>query len=283
MAARLILNADDFGLTPGVNRAIAELHAAGALTSATLMATGAAFEDAVAIAKANPNLGVGCHIVLTDGIPVMPPHSIPTLLGPDGRTFRPKLTSFIRDLFLGRIRQAEIQKEVVAQIRVLQKAGIRPTHLDSHKHTHLFPAVTTSLTNAAQRTKVQAIRNPFEPTFARQVADAPLKRRLQIDLLKLFKSSYERRATHIRATDGTIGISATGSLNAETLRDTLATLPFEGTFELLCHPGYNDADLGRVTTRLRNHREVEYRALLEQIPLLRSQPNAPHLIHYGDL
>ena len=85
MAPRLIINADDFGLTRGVNRAIAELHQAKALTSATLMATGAAFEDAVAIAHANPTLGVGCHIVLTDGTPVSPPKSIPTLIGSDGK------------------------------------------------------------------------------------------------------------------------------------------------------------------------------------------------------
>jgi predicted glycoside hydrolase/deacetylase ChbG (UPF0249 family) len=83
MPTRLILNADDFGLTRGVNRAIAELHAAGALTSATLMASGAAFDGAIAVAHAHPTLGVGCHIVLTDGTPISPPESIPSLLGPD--------------------------------------------------------------------------------------------------------------------------------------------------------------------------------------------------------
>src|SRR5271154_4644382 len=86
MPPRLIINADDFGLTPGINRAIAELHQAGALTSTTLMATGPAFDDAVVMARANPTLGVGCHIVLTDGVPVSPPQTVPTLLGPDGKT-----------------------------------------------------------------------------------------------------------------------------------------------------------------------------------------------------
>src|SRR6202142_1037144 len=95
MAARLILNADDFGLTRGINRAIAELHEAAALTSATLMANGPAFDAAVTIAHAHPNLGVGCHIVLTDGVPLSPPHTIPTLLGRDNRSFRPSLLSFL--------------------------------------------------------------------------------------------------------------------------------------------------------------------------------------------
>src|ERR1700729_307855 len=73
VSVRLILNADDFGLTAGINRAIGELHAAGALTSATLMANGPAFDDAVRVASAHPTLGVGCHVVLTDGAPVSPP------------------------------------------------------------------------------------------------------------------------------------------------------------------------------------------------------------------
>src|SRR5271154_5842107 len=98
MAPRLIINADDFGLTPGINRAVAELHQAHVLTSATLMATGPAFDDAVAIARANPTLGVGCHIVLTDGVPVLPPKDIPTLIGPDRKTFRPSLISFLKAL-----------------------------------------------------------------------------------------------------------------------------------------------------------------------------------------
>jgi predicted glycoside hydrolase/deacetylase ChbG (UPF0249 family) len=283
MPARLIINADDFGLTPGINRAIAELHASGALTSATLMATGPAFDDAIRIAKANPTLGVGCHIVLTDGTPVLPPDSISSLLGPDGKSLRPKLTDFIRDLLLGRIHQHEIQREVVAQIRRLQHAGIRPTHLDTHKHTHIFPTVALSLRNATEQTKVPAIRNPFEPDFARHAANAPLKRRLQIFALDRFRSAYTRATPNTLTTDGTLGISATGGLNADTLRDTLAALPDYGTYELLCHPGYNDSDLDAITTRLRTHRETEYHALLTQISQLRLQPNPPQLIHYGAL
>jgi predicted glycoside hydrolase/deacetylase ChbG (UPF0249 family) len=88
--SRLIVNADDFGLTSGVNRAIVELHQAGVLTSTTLMARAAATDEAIALALANRSLGVGCHVVLVDGKPVLPPHEIPTLI--DSRTgcFPPK-------------------------------------------------------------------------------------------------------------------------------------------------------------------------------------------------
>src|SRR5580698_5931377 len=111
MRARLIINADDFGLTPGINRAIGELHAAGALTSATLMANGPAFDDAVAVAQACSALGVGCHVVLTDGTPLSPPETIPTLIGPDGKNFRASLGQFFRDTMLGKISEADIARE----------------------------------------------------------------------------------------------------------------------------------------------------------------------------
>src|SRR5580700_3592010 len=103
MAPRLIINADDFGLTPGINRAIEELHQAKVLTSATLMATGPAFDHAVAIAHANPTLGVGCHIVLFVVKATAPPERIPTIIGPDRKTFRPSLIDFVQALLLGNI------------------------------------------------------------------------------------------------------------------------------------------------------------------------------------
>ena len=287
MPSRLIINADDFGLTPGINRSILELHNAGVLTSATLMATGPAFDDAIAIAKANPTLGVGCHVVLTDGIPASPPETISTLLGPDGRSFRPSLLDFVQALLRGRIREGEIEREADAQIRKLQHEGITITHVDTHKHSHLFPAVTRPLLRVLERTGVPAIRNPFEPAFTQQLAHAGLKRRMQIRLLNSFESRFQRlpeiRDRKVLTTGGTVGVSATGNLNTTTLTQILSSLPTEGTYELVCHPGYNDNDLDRVTTRLRAHREIEMQALLSAIPSALSQPNAPTLIHYGSL
>jgi predicted glycoside hydrolase/deacetylase ChbG (UPF0249 family) len=289
MAPRLIINADDFGLTTGINRAIAELHQARALTSATLMATGPTFSDAVSVAHANPTLGVGCHVVLTDGIPVSPPETIPTLLGPDRKTFRPSLLDFIQALLRGSIREDDIEREALAQIQKLQQTGINITHLDTHKHTHLFPTVTRPLLRVAERTTIRAIRNPFEQPWSLALGHGNRLRRLQVKLLGRLHTKFEAhtqiRNAHILTTDGTIGISATGHLDTPTLHEILHALPTDSasTFELCCHPGFNDADLDQVTTRLRTHRDIERQALLTEIPALFLHPNAPQLIHYGNL
>ena len=287
MAPRLIINADDFGLTPGINRAVGELYRADVLTSATLMATGPAFDDAVEIADAAPRLGVGCHVVLVDGLPVSDPQRIPTLLGSDGRSFRPSLIDFVQALLRGAIRGDDIEREATAQVEKLQRAGVAVTHLDTHKHTHLFPAVSRSLLKVAQRCSIRAIRNPFEPSWCMALGHGTAMRRLQVKLLSGMAPRFTRqlkiRDGEIATTGGTGGISATGNLNARTLRDILQALPSSGVFELCCHPGYDDQALARSTTRLRAHREVERDALLSEIPRLALHPNATELIHYGHL
>jgi predicted glycoside hydrolase/deacetylase ChbG (UPF0249 family) len=287
MPPRLIINADDFGLTPGINRAVAELHQAQALTSTTLMATGPAFEDAVAVAHANPTLGVGCHIVLTDGAPVSPPESIPTLIGPDRKTFRSSFLAFVQALLRGHIREDDIEREASAQIQKLQHAGIKITHVDTHKHTHLFPAVQQPLLRLAEQHGVHAIRHPFEQSWSLALGHGNRIRRLQVKLLGSLKTRFEHqpqiRSEQVLTTDGTIGISATGNLYRETLHEILHAIPAHGTFELVCHPGYNDSDLDRITTRLRTHRDIERNALLTEVPALALHPNPPLLINYGDL
>jgi predicted glycoside hydrolase/deacetylase ChbG (UPF0249 family) len=286
MAARLIINADDFGLTPGINRAIAELHQAHALTSTTLMATGPAFEDAVATARANPTLGVGCHILLTDGMPVSHPYDIPTLLGADGKTFRPSLADFAQAVLRGNVSQDDIVREATAQIQKIQRAGIDITHIDTHKHTHLFPTVLQPLLHAAERCGIGSIRNPFEPAWSLALNHGSRVRRTGIRLIDhffhpAFTSQIEGTHTVVGTTDGTIAVSATGDLTSTTLAEILAAIPDHRTWELVVHPGYNDPDLDRQTTRLREHRNIERLALLEHIPPLLKNPQTPTLIHYG--
>jgi predicted glycoside hydrolase/deacetylase ChbG (UPF0249 family) len=262
---QLILNADDFGLTPGINRAIAELHRAGALTSATLMANGPAFADAISIARANPILGIGCHIVLTDGTPISPPATIPTLLGPDRKNFRPSLASFFAAALTGKVAHTDIEREARAQIKRLQDNGIAVTHLDTHKHTHILPGVARPLLAVAEHLGIPAIRNPFEPAWSVALGKSPLLRRLQLRVIRHLRPRFlalpQIRSGSILTTDGTLGISATGNLNAETLTRTLNAMP-AGIWEMVCHPGYNDLDLDAITTRLRQTREIERAALL---------------------
>ena len=287
MPARLILNADDFGLTSGINRAIGELSAAGVLTSATLMANGPSFDDAVTMARAHSALGVGCHVVLTDGVPISRPETIPSLLGADGKSFRPSVVEFVRALLLGRIREDDVAREATAQIEKLQGAGIRVTHIDTHKHTHLFPSVLRPLLEVAGRTGVHAIRNPFEPAWSLALGQGSLGRRVAVRLVgglrRRFNAQPQIRDGLVLTTDGTIAISATGHLNSTTLAEILLALPAEGTYELCCHPGYCDDDLSRVKARLRAHRDVEREALLSEVSGVLNRPNAPVPMHYGDL
>jgi len=292
MTARLILNADDFGLTCGINRAIGELHAAGVLSSATLMASGAAFDDAIEVARAHSTLGVGCHVVLVDGAPASPPETIRSLIGDDGKNFRPSLGEFMRALLLGRIDAAEVAREAAAQVERLQRAGIAVTHLDTHKHVHVFPAIARPLLQVAERCGVGAMRNPFEPEWSFGLGHGGWQRRLSLRLIGSLRSRFVElpsiREGRVRTTDGTAAISATGQLNSTTLGEILRALPASGTYEICCHPGYNDSDLDRVRTRLRGEREVERTALLGEVPrgIIQndaSLPGSPALIHYGNL
>jgi len=277
---RLILNADDFGLTEGVNRAIAEAHRSGALTSATLMAASAATQCAVELASRHPGLGIGCHIVLVDGSPVLPAAQLPTLTGPPSGLFRATLGAFVKDLALGNILESEIQAEAEAQIARLLGFGVALTHIDTHKHTHMFPRVLRPVLRAARAAGIRAVRNPFEPQWSlRATPQAPLLRRFQVRLLRTLQPAFRRIVAEegLSTTDGAIGVLATGTLDPPTLAALLQAMP-DGDWELVTHPGYNDATLAKAGTRLLASREIELRAL-QQICI----PKDLHLIHFGQL
>jgi len=267
---QLIVNADDFGLTAGVNRAIVEGHHDGVVSSTTLMANSAAFDDAIAAARTLPNLSVGCHVVLTDGTPVSPPGAVDTLLAirsAEPEKFFASLSAFAARATLGGFDREQLVTEITAQIRKIQAAGIEVTHLDSHKHAHIFPEILNAMLRAARICGVRAIRNPFVPMkaiMAQQFAGKRtlLKRYGQVRILNTFAGRFRRQTPRagLRAPDGVIGVIETGALDAMLLRQALTTLP-EGTWELVCHPGYADADLRSIRTRLIEARERE-RALL---------------------
>jgi len=281
---RIILNADDFGLTSGVNQSILELHRGGVLSSATLMATPDHMKAAAAASQTHPGLGVGCHVVLVDGKPALPHATIPALALPS-EDFRPTLGGFVRDLMWGRIPEAQIEIEAIAQIRLLQAVGIHVTHLDTHKHTHMFPRVLRPLLRAALVCGVHAIRNPFEPDWAlRATPHAPTLRRMQVSLLRTQRREFEKLVEQagMATTSGAIGVLATGTLNTESLQALLAAMP-PGTWEFVCHPGYFDKDLSNIKTRLRESRPIEHAAMLETIPQFLSEHSATRLIHFGQL
>jgi chitin disaccharide deacetylase len=268
---RLIINADDFGLAPGVNRAIVELQQAGALSSTTLMSSAPYFSPAVYLAFAQPALAVGCHIVLVDGSPLLRAGEVPSLLDPRRPTslsLRSTVGSFLRDLMRGRIREQEIEAEAIAQIQRIQSSGVTVSHIDSHKHVHVFPRVLAPLLRAAQHCRVDCVRNPFEPLWSlRATRGATMWRRVEVHAMRSQRRAFSRLAAEhgILTTDGSIGVLATGSLDEQVLQSLFHAMP-GGTWELVCHPGYCDRALEQTPTRLLASRDVERGALLNVVP-----------------
>src|ERR1700690_2642553 len=280
---RLIINADDFGLTSGVNRGIQESHQKGVLTPATLMARGLRFDEAVGLAAHAPRLSVGCHVVLVDGSPVLAAEQTSSLLAATSPSaFRVSLLHFACLAAAGRLDPKQVENEVTAQIKKLQAAGIAVSHLDSHKHTHMFPVVLRGMLRAAQNCGVRAIRNPFEPLVFTRIAG--WKRQFQLRMLGRYQANFrsELARAGMRTPDGCIGIAATGGLTLENFQALLERLP-EGTWEFVSHPGYNDSDLDRVRTRLRNSREEELGILTSEAAKEALRRENIDLISYRDL
>ncbi len=254
---RLIINADDFGLTSGVNRGILESHQSGVVTSSTLMACGAQFQEGVALALQVPRLSVGCHVVLVDGAPVLSVEQLSSLaIAGSPPRFRESLIGFAGRAAAGRLDQEQIEQEVTAQIQKLQAAGIDVSHLDSHKHTHMFPVVLRGMLRAAKNCGVRAIRNPFEPLVFAKVGS--WKRQFQLRMLQRYRETFRNELAEAAMVtpDGCIGIAVTGGLTLAAFQSLIENLP-EGTWELVSHPGYIDEDLDEIKTRLRASREKE--------------------------
>lgn len=284
---RLIVNADDFGFTDGINRAIVKAHTEGVVTSATLMANGSMFDKAQHLAKDLPNLSIGCHVVLIDGEPLLPPQRLPSLTR--SHRFRDSLKSFAARTVTGRLDAAEIAAEATAQIKKIQATGIRLSHFDTHKHTHLFPKVLRPLLRAAADCGVRAVRNPFGPRFPLRSTELLARPNLwtrfaEVKILRSFAGKFREavQSEGFATPDGTLGIEVTGTLD-ETIFTAIASSIPEGTWEFVCHPGYNDPDLQRANTRLRESREIELRVLT--LPTAREilEQQGVQLISYRDL
>lgn len=234
---RLIINADDFGFTTDVNAGIIAAHREGVLTAATLMGNGEAFEDAVRLARETPTLDIGCHLVLVQG------RSVAT-----GRTLPQKPIDLLRALARGKI---DVQCELRGQIERIVGAGIRPTHLDSHKHTHILPGIFREVVRLAEQFNIPYVRLPLDHSM--RIARVPCA----------FASRYYRRFAYrhsVRMTDHFLGFRLTGSLDKESLAAALSRLP-DGVTEFMCHPGYLRGELASALTRLKDSRVRELEAL----------------------
>lgn len=231
----LITNADDFGFTRDVNQGIIEAHRHGILTATTLMATGRAFENAVELARQNPELDIGVHLVLVDSEGFPP--TIPQLL-----------------FSVGRIK---IYDQLVRQVQKVLDAGLKPTHLDTHKHTHLLPQVFNAVTRIAKEFNIPWVRRRFGP--------------------------FRMLPTHgCRTTDHFAGFSMTGRYDTAILAHSIRHLP-EGTTEFMCHPGLCTDELRAARTRLKESRRRELDALTSPEVRAALEESSVKLTRYRDL
>jgi chitin disaccharide deacetylase len=287
---RLIVNADDFGFTRGVNAGILRASESGILTSATLMANGDAFGEAVAMARANPRLGVGCHLVAVGGRPLAPVSEIESLVDRDG-LLPGTLTDLIKRLMRRRVRVEHLEREFAAQVERVRRAGITPTHFDSHKHAHTQPLVMTALARVANAFGIRAVRNPFESWRAPVITGVAARARRSIYLKQYVMSAtvaararqFHRlvREHGLQAPDFFCGVRLTGLLDAEAVRRVVEGLR-DGTTELMCHPGVYDDELESAATRLKRQRQRELEALTDERVRRAAMTEGVRLINYQE-
>lgn len=261
----LIVNADDLGWTEGVNRGIVDAHRKGLVTSASLLANGEAFEDALRVRSDCPELGIGVHLNLSDGLPTAPAKAVASLLDEGGKLSGGPESLLLR-LASRSLKVAEVEAEWDAQIAKVREAGVAPTHLDGHKHVQMLPGLFEAALRLAKRHGIRAIRVSHEASSLRsrltggkgQKAGVVLKQGVLARGLKLLARDARKLAERagIATPDYFCGIAQTGVLTREGVEQLLSSLP-EGTTELMCHPGYVDADLQRSATRLQDSRRSE--------------------------
>ena len=261
---RLIVNADDFGWTRDVNEGIVYAHRKGILTSTTLMAGGAEFADAVRLAAETPTLDIGCHLTLVQGVSSLTgkplPEDIPSLLH--------SIAS----------RRMDLYGELSAQVNKILSAGIAPTHLDAHKHTHILPPVASAVARIVRETGIRWVRRPFD--FGGLAGPTKWSARL----MRTQRPGLQRklRDAGALATDHFAGFALTGYLDETKLLELVDRLP-DGSTELMCHPGFCRESLRGSRTRLKESREIELRALVSERVRTAIERRGIRLTNYGEL
>jgi len=276
---RLIVHADDFGLSEAINDGILRSHREGILTATSLMANGDAFDHAVELCRRSPALDVGVHLTLVEERPLLDPDAVSSLVGADGR-FHRHATVLARRYFSGRLCLDQVRKELDAQIRLVLSRGIRPTHLDSHQHAHMLPHLLRVVTELAREHDIPHVRYPAEkPTW--YMVTTPYRARRALELLGMSALCLFGRRAPVRRTDHFVGFYFGGDLGTHNLRLIINSLPRTGTCELMCHPGLPDPETRHAHWGY--HWQEEFEALVDPAiaVLIRSRDIA--LISFRDL
>ncbi len=264
----LIVNADDFGRSEAVNLGVSEGFRNGIVTSASLVAAGPAFDQAVALAKELPGLGVGIHLIANEYKPVLAPAQIPRLVNSEGRFYsRPR--QFQRMAVDPRIR-GDLLLEWDAQIAKILRAGIALTHIDGHGHCHAHPTAAGVVLKLAQRYGIKHVRLPAEPIWWKPGLN--FSPRFVEKTVLNFATQVPRRVWKGKLTFPTsfYGFSQGGRMSAGVVRE-VAKSALSGVSELMVHvavsndeapgfwTGYDYAgDLQAVTTHTKEQFEKEF-------------------------
>lgn len=235
----LIVNADDFGLSEGINRAILSAHQNGILRSTSIMPNGSAFEDAVRIALETPALGVGIHLSLIGEKSVSPAGELRGMVNAES-LLPDSYPIFTRQLLSKRFTIGDVQTEIRAQIERVLTAGLDPTHIDSHQHVHMLPAVFEIVLDVAREYGIPAIRIPLE----RGGSDSGgiFTQLKQTWLLSRICRARLRQveAAGLHTADWFWGLGVSGKMDEANLMAALQSLG-PGVNEVMCHPGISDS------------------------------------------
>lgn len=278
---RIIINADDLGLSPGVNAGIERAHRQGILTSATLLANAPHFDAAAALAMANPDLGIGLHLNLVRGRPLSPPAEIPRLVGSNG-LFRP---------FRWRVMSAEFisqaEREYRRQFEKTLGAGISPTHIDFEKHHAWQGALYALACRLAREYGVGAVRNLDEPVFwaVRRIGWPGFANALRASVLRCGVMLFGASGTGLARPDRLLGQTHIGMMEEAAWLGLLANLP-AGISEVMTHPGERDdsdggSEMG--ASWLAKARELELAALVAPAVKIALHAGGALPMHFGDL
>jgi predicted glycoside hydrolase/deacetylase ChbG (UPF0249 family) len=234
------------------------------------MANGSAFDDAVRLARETPTLDIGCHLVLITGSSLL-----------SGKRYPQTVAQLLAALARREIRPYD---ELAAQVRRIFDAGIRPTHLDTHKHTHLAPPVLDAVARLGDEFGIRWVRQPFDFPLNALRAGVPRLKRMTSDALGLMRSRFHRVLERhgCRATDHFSGFQITGRFRTAELVELFAFLP-DGSTELMCHPGYCGESLREARTRLKESREHELEALTAPETREAIALNGIELVRYAQL
>jgi len=274
----LVINADDLGFAPGVNRGIFEAHAAGTVSSASMLVTAPAFAEAAEHARRDaPRLGLGLHLNLVTGAPLS---SVPSLVDPGTGRFHP-LETLVRRALAGQVDPAEVRRECEAQLAALASAGVTATHIDSHRHVHAMPGILAAVAAVAHDAAIPVVRRPLDrvslldPVASAKMLVVHAAWRTALTGVAPAHRGLLARAPHFR------GIAMQGMPDIrDRLLATIDQLPI-GSTEIMVHPGYDD-DVLAAQDAFRAERAVDLKALCDPAVVARVQKGDVKLVSFRE-